>query len=698
LPRHFTIEARDPINEIFRTSSETLIQSSDPKFFFWINMTLPLLWIRALENWGYPDLDIDEVVNCSMTWRNTRNAGASFTPNKNYLGSYVLRWPSCLIGGRNVRQVINTPGRIYSESAADVYGRDTGGGIYGEQGSAVIERKENIYYTIGEVVLSLLEAFDLVMVCDSGQFWFIQREHYVNSNWVVATQVGPYTISSTAPNYGFEELNTAFSSQFTIPQVYAQGLFTGRRRLWKIKHLYVNQKDPIFASITADAGQTPDNFWNQNQFVNVNGTSATPQKLILQVNENSFDFVKISCSLSIIIDRWANTFYAESGLDIEMRVFAGSQGWVNGRTNVSGPNNAWFRVANVSPFSGSISGSTYTRNFEFLIGPPDGGTLTDIEVQFRAVARWVDPNAANQFASVLNNRAGRENLVRGNVSASLVTGFQTDGGKLFETFNDLNEQSQEISDRGQLLFENILGNLVQFQIGTLEDGQTPLIDAAVFNYLPEWQRLNTETPSELSKVRGREMAFQARRPSLVYEGEFRNGNYVGAHLAHVYDGGPYRIIHREFSANTGYYSIRMLQARRQVAEVRFTGNPLFDGALLPDTSMADGTSTSGNISGGRISNNTIGIVGVSVYQEDTSPASIELSQLFTPLRTGWQVQIMTGGYVVAEGVVSADYEPGENINVDFSSISVYSTIPEGAQVAISMVTLLNALFEPEEEG
>jgi hypothetical protein len=114
--------------------------------------------------------------------------------------------------------------------------------------------------------------------------------------------------------------------------------------------------------------------------------------------------------------------------------------------------------------------------------------------------------------------------------------------------------------------------------------------------------------------------------------------------------------------------------------------------------MADGTSTSGNISGGRISNNTIGIVGVSVYQGDTPPANIELSQLFTPLRTGWQVQIMTGGYVVAEGVVSADYEPSENINVDFSSISVYSTIPEGAQVAISMVTLLNVLFEPEEEG
>jgi hypothetical protein len=687
LPRAFTIEMRDPITEIFRTPSDKLIRDSDPNVFGALPMTLPKLWIRALENWKFSAVGgFGFPVVCAGAWRNENNAGASFNIAKNYIGSHVLLWPACAISGQKSFTELKRPGRIYSED------KDDGTGTFGERGRATFERNENQYYTIGEMVLALLEALDLVMLMDSGKTYFIQRELFNSGTWQAATVDSDYTISTSPPLYGFDEIGT-IDNGFTPAKLYAQGQFGGRRRLWKVRHTFVNVANPVFSELTRASGTTPDNFWLHERSNFPNGLSSAAANLISGVNESSFDFVKISGSLTLNVDRWG-TGQLLPALYIQMRIFSGSQGWVNGATNVSGPNTAWFSVAEVRPYWGTTGGAAYNRSFEFLIGPPDGATLVDIQVQFRVVV-----NGFATLNDVLDNRAGRETTLRGTVTASIAQDTQDEGGRVFEAVTALNEKTQEVSDRGQLLYENLLGNQAQYQIGTMEDNAASIFTANTLSFLNSWQRLNTETPTRLAELRAREMLYQTRIISQVLEGDFRSATYVPAYESLFIYGKRWRWISRELSANTGEYSFRALECRRQVFETPFTGNPIFDGPIERDTSLFDGGSTSGTASGGRLSGEVLMVLNQNLYTELGETVNFELIQLLDcrgpfPRYTVFQVFDPSGMFVGEIELDEAIIDPfeSESIYVNYRGLGV---LPAGSVLTLTKNEMLRILREGE---
>jgi hypothetical protein len=679
LSRIFTVQARDYINEVFKLSSEKLIVGT-PNFANLEYVNIPSLFARAMALSGIED--IAEVnVNTNCTWTNENNRATGFALSRNYLASYFLILPVALFSGQEEVKSLGRVGEIYSE--------DNATNLYGSVGTAVQVSKQSTYYTIGDVFGALVEALDLVLFYDAGAYWMVQREAWVSNSWYVARQTGFKAINSTPPLFGADSGATV-NFNFTPQDVYAQGTFSGLKRAWKVRHLLVNQQDPIYDELVRQQGASPDYFFLHDRFNFPNGLSQ-PGIFLGVVNEQSFDAAKVTFNLDVEIDGW--TGVGLQSVEIHVRIYTDNgQGWLNSAwvNNV----NTFFPIASVSRIIGQSGPNTFNRKVEILIAPPNGITFTNINAEI-----IIKPFYGLTLNSVLANRAGRQNFIRGTVSAEEAQGGTVGtGGLVLEATSAENANNQVILDRGRLLYENVRVIKPAYYINTLvtSGGVSPIPEAA-FGFIETWRRLNDSPDYQLAELRGREMVAAVRRVQKVLDGDFRHTTtYIGFEqpLVSLY-GNNWRWIARQFDAKKGVYSGRMVEAIRQTGTGTFIGSPLLDRELR-STQLVDG-SLSGSLGGGRLANDSLTTISAPFFVGDEDeafsvapvafglPAGIT-AQIFSPL--GFQIGQFTLPTSVEQGVTT----------LPFTSLTQNAPIGAGSYVVLSQnaifTSLQNSLIYP----
>jgi hypothetical protein len=675
LPRLYTIEVRDNINELFKRSSEDL-KGTGQTLFNLEAMTLPRIWARALNLMKIEDYG-EIKIKSHMTWTNENNRTGGWALNRNYINTYFVFFPLCLVSGQEEKRVLARFGEVYGE-----FGQT---GVY-DSGQAAAIVKQNKYYTIGEIMASLLEALDLVFFYDAGVYWFVQREAWVSNSWYVSTVTDEHAISNVPPLYGAESASTV-NYNFTPQDVYSQGLFTGMQRAYKLRHFFTNQKDPVYDELIRKPGSTPfDFFWIHNQFTIPNGQTE-PGIFLRDVNEASFDAAKVVIDIDIEIDRWTNNFFAE--LVFFARIYTSNgQSW-DGRAWRNTANFS-FPFGNIRPFGQSTSGGSFNRRVEFLIPPPDGVTFTDLLIEIKAQPGFSSNTPT--LNSVLDNRAGTFNLIRGSVSAEEVAGGTINaGGLLFEQVANENINAQTVMDRGNLLFENSRPIKGQFNINTLINNGTPLLAPETAGFLEGWRRLNNTPDRTLANLRGFEMISAVRRVQKLLDLTFRfQPNYIGFEqpMVNLY-GSNWRFINRTFDAKKSQYTGRLLEAVRLIGSGTFTGNPMVERSERT-SSIVDG-SMGGQLGGGRLAGDSFTTLAQSIQVADeVSEISVTPTPFAIPAGVRMVVYSQTG-YQVGSFILGASVDEDETTIV-VSEFTRVASISEGYYLVIEQKELMRILF------